>query len=416
MNKIAGRKADANADYHDSLMDREKAYDETDALVKAIEEVEKKSARATEDLETKFNKTAEEILNGPTTTSALEKSPPDVSTYDKFKADPRVGKAWKGAREKVRDLWDARDAEALSRQPTERLKTVAEMKGLPTSGTKPVLAKRIADYNELRVTTRGGDKAVLAEKSVAELKTMAKSLGASMFGNKQRIIETLSQKLADDGGRSKAVMGMFQAEKDRQRKASGQEDGPRLYADPKTTPTPLLRKIIERQQERISELWGQGKGADTERDAVAALGYVHARDRMFQMELMRRAAISAGGLVVRLPVAWSYENKARTRSGLISRALGMGTPRVTGNRFVRDSLTCHTRLFHRRTASSRVRPMHSIGLSTGLPPSLHQCNTDTENTPVVELRSRISTSCPPQNGHGLIWSVMIAPSRILHAP
>jgi penicillin amidase len=30
--------------------------------------------------------------------------------------------------------------------------------------------------------------------------------------------------------------------------------------------------------------------AATERDAVAALGYVHARDRMFQMELMRRAA------------------------------------------------------------------------------------------------------------------------------
>jgi penicillin amidase len=30
--------------------------------------------------------------------------------------------------------------------------------------------------------------------------------------------------------------------------------------------------------------------AATEQDAAAALGFVHARDRMFQMELMRRAA------------------------------------------------------------------------------------------------------------------------------
>jgi cobaltochelatase CobS len=46
MNKIASRKDEANAEYHDSLMDRERAYDETDALAKAIEEVEKKIEQA----------------------------------------------------------------------------------------------------------------------------------------------------------------------------------------------------------------------------------------------------------------------------------------------------------------------------------------------------------------------------------
>ncbi len=51
--------------------------------------------------------------------------------------------------------------------------------------------------------------------------------------------------------------------------------------------------------------------AATERDAVAALGYVHARDRMFQMELMRRGA---SGRVSEIagPVTLGFDKTMRT--------------------------------------------------------------------------------------------------------
>ena len=64
--------------------------------------------------------------------------------------------------------------------------------------------------------------------------------------------------------------------------------------------------------------------AATEADAAAALGYVHARDRMFQMELMRRAASGrlseiAGGATLRIDRTMrTLGNKVSARELVVS--------------------------------------------------------------------------------------------------